>query len=109
SVDTTFEKYLSGPGDDSLTGGAGDETFVPDGGNNTVNGGGGTDTLDRSADTLADALTVNADGSFSLTHASTDTGSAVEKFSLSSAGDTVNDNHTAVVGFTFFANAGNDT
>jgi Ca2+-binding RTX toxin-like protein len=46
NVDSSFEVYMTGTGNDELTGDGTDETFVPDGGSYDVDGNGGFDTLD---------------------------------------------------------------
>lgn len=43
-----FDTFVTGSGNDTLTGSAGDETFIPGDGDDTIDGVAGTDTLDYS-------------------------------------------------------------
>jgi len=91
-----FETFITGSGNDTLTGGAGAETFVPGDGDDTIDGGGGIDTLDYS--TSSAAVTIDVVGG-TVAGQGSDTFTNVEGFTGSDFADTLIWDATTPVAF----------
>lgn len=90
TVGTDFENYITGSGNDTLTGNGSPESFDPGSGINTVVGGAGPgDNLDLSSQTGPAAIILSLGAGTATAGTTVDTYSGIESFTGTSADDTL--------------------